>query len=309
MRTTTYPSRLPFVVDPNSIDRNGGRQIDWSLVPEHYRATAVKVTVGAQALANATSITVAALTAAIPAGSIVYFGAIGSGKFAKLTAAAAVGATALTVEAIPKQIENADVGYYGGIGGKVVPAGTVMAELSTGKIIPRAAATALAAVATAGTNTGNGAMGAITVGAGAQAGTYTLRITRAAANAGDFVVEDPNGQIVGYGAVGSAFSGGGLSFTLADGATDFVLNDSFSIAVAGGTAFTTIGLLETEAEELNLSNASTGFGLIIGGAVYENMLPESTGSPKVLPTVYKSELRAPGVGKGWSWHQYGDNRS
>lgn len=80
-------------------------------------------------------------------------------------------------------------------------------------------------------NTGNGAMGAITVSAGAKQGVYTLEITGAAANAGAFRVSDPDGVFVDDGDVAAAFSAGGLAFTLADGATDFVVGDSFAITV------------------------------------------------------------------------------
>lgn len=86
--------------------------------------------------------------------------------------------------------------------------------------------------ATAGAdNTGNGTMGAITVTAGAKAGVYTLEITGAASNAGAFRVTDPDGVFVNDGDVAAAFSSGGLAFTLADGATDFVVGDTFAIAV------------------------------------------------------------------------------
>ena len=92
-----------------------------------------------------------------------------------------------------------------------------------------------AASAVAGANTGNGVMGAITAGVGAAAGAYSLRITAAAANAGAFEVTDPAGDVVGIGNVGAAFAGGGLSFTLADGAVDFIVGDSFTITVAAGS--------------------------------------------------------------------------
>lgn len=88
------------------------------------------------------------------------------------------------------------------------------------------------ASATAGAgNTGNGAMGAITVSAAARAGNYTLQITDVDANAGEFAVYYPDGTLVGTGDVAAAFSGGGLAFTLADGSTDFVVGDYFIIAV------------------------------------------------------------------------------
>lgn len=96
-----------------------------------------------------------------------------------------------------------------------------------------AAQTLTGSSAALGTNTGNGAMGAITVTAGAKIGNYTLTIVEPGANVGTFVVADPDGIQVGDGAVASAYSAGGLAFTLADGATDFVAGDSFTITVAG----------------------------------------------------------------------------
>ncbi|MBK8706681.1 MAG: head decoration protein [Saprospiraceae bacterium] len=93
------------------------------------------------------------------------------------------------------------------------------------------AVTTAAATSAAGTNTGNGTMGAITVSAGAIEGKYTLKITKAAANAGDFEVIDPQGDVSGIGTVAVAYSTGGLAFTLADGATDFAVGDTFVITV------------------------------------------------------------------------------
>lgn len=92
------------------------------------------------------------------------------------------------------------------------------------------AATGTASAGTA--NTGNGAMGAVSVSAGAKEGTYQLLIIEPAANAGAFALYDPDGVFVDNGNVGAAFSAGGLAFTLADGATDFVSGDTFGIAVA-----------------------------------------------------------------------------
>lgn len=117
------------------------------------------------------------------------------------------------------------------------PIGTVLGKTLTG-----GAGVATAAVG----NTGNGAMGAITVGGTAQVGTYTLRIVKAAANAGDFVVVDTSGKVVGAGSVAVAFSGGGLSFTLADGAADFVVGDSISIAVTGTVKYKRVEATATD---------------------------------------------------------------
>ncbi len=106
--------------------------------------------------------------------------------------------------------------------GQVVAAGTVLGRSILG---------GATAVATAG-DTGNGTVGAVTVGAAAQVGTYTLAVTVAAAGAGTFEVVDPRGEVCGVGTVGEPFAGGGLGFTVTHGATDFVVGDSFAITVA-----------------------------------------------------------------------------
>lgn len=82
-------------------------------------------------------------------------------------------------------------------------------------------------------NTGNATMGTITpTGYAAQAGIYRVTFIKANTNLGTFVVEDPAGRPVGHGVVGSAFAGGGISFTIADGATDFVEGDQFQVTVS-----------------------------------------------------------------------------
>lgn len=107
-------------------------------------------------------------------------------------------------------------------GAGILAAGTLIALITA----------ANAAVATAdGGNTGNGVMGAITTASAAITGTYVLTITEAVANGGAFELVDPLGSLVGTGSVGVAFDAGGLSFTLADGVTDFIVDDVFTIAV------------------------------------------------------------------------------
>jgi hypothetical protein len=112
-------------------------------------------------------------------------------------------------------------------------AGVCTAGLVLGAELTSGAATAAAL----GTNTGNGVMGAITVTTPAKIGDYKLIIIEPAANAGAFVVEDPDGVEIGHGNVAAAFSAGGLAFTLADGATDFVSGDSLTITVTGALKY------------------------------------------------------------------------
>ncbi len=84
-------------------------------------------------------------------------------------------------------------------------------------------------------NTGDGTIGAVTVGAKGKVGTYKVTCIEPAVDGGTFTVEDPDGKEIGVAKVGSAFSKGGLGFTIADGAADFAAGDSFDIVVAEGS--------------------------------------------------------------------------
>lgn len=103
--------------------------------------------------------------------------------------------------------------------------------LTAGMIVGRVTKGAATAAAVAG-NTGNGTITASpTVGAAAKVGTYRLVCIEPATNVGKFSVEDPDGVVIGVATVAVAFTTH-LTFTIADGATDFVSGDSFTIDVA-----------------------------------------------------------------------------
>jgi hypothetical protein len=85
-------------------------------------------------------------------------------------------------------------------------------------------------------NAGNTGDGVLTLadpahGAGVKAGTYRVVFVDPVTDLGTFVVEDPDGVIVGSGKVGTTFDGV-VKFTIADGAENFVAGDSFDIEVA-----------------------------------------------------------------------------
>jgi hypothetical protein len=89
-----------------------------------------------------------------------------------------------------------------------------------------------AGAAVAGTNTGNGSVTVGALGEDAQLGTYTLKCVAAAANAGTFQLIAPNGLEVREITVGGgAAANDHVTITVADGATDFVAGDSFTVAV------------------------------------------------------------------------------
>ena len=85
-------------------------------------------------------------------------------------------------------------------------------------------------------NTGDGVMGAITEGVRLKVGRYELVIIEPGTNVGNFLLFDPDGILVGQGDVASAFTNLHMAFTLADGATDFVAGDGFSITVVEGAS-------------------------------------------------------------------------
>jgi hypothetical protein len=107
-------------------------------------------------------------------------------------------------------------------GAGIVEAGTVL-----GKVGHALTGTAAAL----GTNTGNGAFGAIAVGDPAVAGVYTLRMQ----DATHYVVEDPAGVEIGHSVTAVAFNAGGLSFTWTAGGVAMVPGDSYTITVAAGS--------------------------------------------------------------------------
>lgn len=107
--------------------------------------------------------------------------------------------------------------------GQNLQAGTVLGRIvngTTAAVVP-------------GTNTGNGVFtidATNPVRVGAKLGTYTIRCSVAAANGGTFQVYDPNGDLIGQVLVGATFDNQ-IKFAIADGASDFVVGDSFTIAV------------------------------------------------------------------------------
>lgn len=211
-RTVYAPTRPGFIVDPASVDRSTGRQIDWANVGEQYRRTPGQVVVvgAAGAAIGATSVPVVALARALNTGTVLDFGA---GKFATTTANAAAGATSITVRAIPTALVSGDQAIVAGSGAKFLPAGTVLGTLlGNGKASPRVVTTNPA-----------------------------------------------------------------------------------------------VGILETNAtDDPAAPDSKTGYSMLVGGVIFENLLPESSGSPKVLASAVKTELASSGM--GWVFQQYSDTR-
>jgi hypothetical protein len=114
---------------------------------------------------------------------------------------------------------------------------TVLAaqSLSPGSVLGKITAGTVPTTGTAGGgNTGNGTMTLVTGGRNVKVGTYTMTCVGLDTNAGVFAVEDPDGEALAPAAVGVAYTSGQINFTINDGATDFALGDTFTVAVPAG---------------------------------------------------------------------------
>lgn len=129
--------------------------------------------------------------------------------------------------------------------------GTPLGKISAG---------AVTTAAKAGGNTGNGVLTLDPTTpklVGARPGVYTVRFIAAATNGGTFRVEDPNGDVIGDGQVGAAFVDD-VKFTIADGATDFVVGDGFDITIAAGSG----KIVVLSATGLDGSSKCIGFSFV-----------------------------------------------
>ncbi len=84
-------------------------------------------------------------------------------------------------------------------------------------------------------NTGDGAMTLAdpAFAAGVKPGVYRVTCIEPGTDVGTFEVVDPDGIGIGIATVGVAFEGV-VKFTIADGATDFIAGDFFTITVGAG---------------------------------------------------------------------------
>ena len=71
------------------------------------------------------------------------------------------------------------------------------------------------------------------LGALAEAGIYRLACITAGADGGTFQVLSPRGYVLPDLTVGTAYAGGHLNLTVADGAADFAVGDTFATEVSG----------------------------------------------------------------------------
>lgn len=83
--------------------------------------------------------------------------------------------------------------------------------------------------------TGNGAISAIAMKSKTKIGNYKIECVTAVANGGVFKVLDPDGNRLDDATVGVAYSNNDLAFSIADGSTDFIVGDAFTIPILAGS--------------------------------------------------------------------------
>lgn len=106
----------------------------------------------------------------------------------------------------------------------VLPAGVTL------DVVQKSSAAAIAIAVKTGGNTGSGVAGAITQGVLAKAGTYTLVCINAASSGHEvFAVYDPDGSRLADLTVAAAYNNGHFAVTIADGYTDFIVGDGFTV--------------------------------------------------------------------------------
>lgn len=232
----------PTVTPLQEIFHNGGFIV--SLANGHQSIDQGTLTGGVKVLAGTV---LGSVTSALTAAAVAIGTNTGNGTFGTVTPQTApatmigaygillTSATAFTVTAPDGQTAAGTVGtpFSGlGVGFTITAGGTAFVANDSFTLTTVAAPGNPTVTSAAGTNTGNGTIGTLTVtGYAAKAGVFAVEFD----DATHFVVSDPVGTEIGHGTTGVAFKAGGLSFTITAGGTAFVPGDSFAVTVAAGS--------------------------------------------------------------------------
>jgi hypothetical protein len=160
------------------------------------------------------------------------------------------------------------VAFTDAAGKKFVPAGTVLSETGKGKAVPFKLVTLTSVV-------------------------VASNVATATLTAHGFVV----GDVVDVAGGSLAYANGRVTITTVPTANTFTYAATGADATATGTITATlpvVGLIQSDAHEGSKSDSLSGYGVWVGGVVYENLLPDS--SLGLLPSVMKAGLQAAGVG-------------
>lgn len=290
MGRTSYTNSSPaFVADPGSVVRNGGRQIDWDYITDLYRSTAATVQLNGAVLAGATSLTVDALPIPLYSGMFLNFGTYAPVTVTVNDGSVSAGDTTLTVTALSGPLPiGTYLNFSGGTNAQVVQLSAAAAAAATSLTVFPLDGT----IANSQTATFSGGTIQARVTANAAAGATSVTVDELQFGVADNATATVGGtglRSLPAGVVVAEMSGGKV----------------VPRAIRPGSE-TAIGLLATDAVENDRAAALSGYGVIIGGAIFENLLPDAAGGATIDST-YKTELQTAGVGTGFAWLAYSDN--
>lgn len=294
-RTNFTPSYLPYVVDAGSLDRDGGRQIDWAQVPETFK-NGVDYTVtlnDANANAGDTIITVDALPVKLPVGTVLDFGLLRLDEYTITVddATAAIGDVALGVDALPVAIPAGTILTFSGAPGDTDEIATVSADAAAG-------ATSLTVVklphAIADNATANFP--------GTSQQSLAKVATEAAAAATSIIVDALAGHIVDNATATVTFGGTGSKVIPAGTVMAQVTSGKIVPRSDRPGSETATCVLETAADELGENMSLSGYGTLVAGVLYQNLMPDFANAAWAT---FQTELNAAGVGH-FVWRTYAD---
>lgn len=304
-RTTLYSNAIPFAANEASLVHAPGRQIDWSRVPDSFKdGTAYTITVNdADAAVGDTALTVDALPVAIPAGTVLDFGELAADAYTVTLndATASIGDTDITVLALPVAIPAGTVLLFSGGAGDTDEIAITAADAAAG-----ATSITVVKLAHAIADTATASYPGVIQQQLAEVTAY------AAAGATALVVEPLAGPILDNATATYSVRTASARKKIPAGTVMAQLSGGKIIprsAVTG--AETSTALLESTAvEDEEADNHDVGHGVIVGGVIFENLLPDwDGGSSGNWTDTYKDELIVAGVGMGWVWQTYADSTS
>ncbi|HEU4327446.1 MAG TPA: hypothetical protein VFS21_30185 [Roseiflexaceae bacterium] len=168
-------------------------------------------------------------------------------------------------------------------GKKTILAGTVMSAKANGQLQPRSYTVTPSAVAVA-----------------SNVATATL-------TAHGFSV----GETVYISGAGTSYVNGLKTIASVPNANSFTFTATGAdVGSVSGTILvsrTATCILETNARQDSAAIGYNGYSQIAGGVLYENLLPDATGTPKKLPAQYKTELASAGC--TFKFTSYADSRA
>lgn len=288
-RTKSYPGRPLFVADNEMVVRDTGRQIAWELLDSRYSHAPVIIEVTANADIDDTTIAVTALQRAIQQGEVLDFG-LRPSFVVTVTGNEAIGQTDFGVTALPGPVRAGTILKFGTNEEVVV---TADAAAGATALTVEALDTAVEAADTA-TVPAQRLFARVTEDAEEGAEEITVEAL-------DVWINDGDVASLGSGLAGYQVKAGTCMDLIEAGDNAGKIVPS-ALNTGGVTAFC---LLATNADSVSDTDAITGYGIIKSASVYENLLPEATGTPKVLNSTWKTELLA--RGGFWMFEQWADN--